>query len=94
MTISTQQYFFRELNSTIFHRFLAPHYDCARQVSEKIFNESFKSTENASIEQLQKDTKKYFLKSKVYVVSLIIIVVFKTGFVIYLAHLVCIKSEK
>jgi hypothetical protein len=47
---------FEELNSTIFHRFLAAHYDFilgffpARQVSEKILNESSKRTENASIE--------------------------------------------
>jgi hypothetical protein len=41
----------------------------------------------------QKDTTKYFLKSKVYVVSLIISVVSKTGFGIFLAHLVCFKSE-
>jgi hypothetical protein len=53
---TTQHYFFRELNSTIFHRFLVAYYDCvisffpARQVSEKIFNESSKSTENVLTE--------------------------------------------
>jgi hypothetical protein len=67
--------FFRELNSTIFHRFLAAFYDSvlsffpARQVSEIFVIESSKSTENALIESLQKDTTKYFLKSKVYVVK-------------------------
>jgi hypothetical protein len=45
--------FFRELNSTLFHRFLTAHYDSvlsffpARQVSEIIPNESSKSTKNA-----------------------------------------------
>jgi hypothetical protein len=101
LNITTQHYFFRELNSTIFHRFLAVNYNSAlsffpaRQVSEKIFDESSKSTKNAPIDWLQKDTKKYFLKSKVYiVVSLLISVVSKTGFEIFLAHLVCLKSEK
>jgi hypothetical protein len=52
--------------------------------------------ENALIEWLwlQKDKTKYFLQSKVYVVYLIISVVSKTGFAIFLAHLVCLKSEK
>jgi hypothetical protein len=55
---TTQHYFFHELNSTLIHRFLAASAsdNCelsffpARQVSEKIFNESSKSTENALIE--------------------------------------------
>jgi hypothetical protein len=66
----------------------------ARQVSEIILNESSKYTENALIERLQKDPTKYFPKSKYYVVSLVIILVFKTGFGIFLAHLICLKSEK
>jgi hypothetical protein len=44
--------------------------------------------------RLQKDKTKYFPKSKVYVVYLVISVVSKTGFGIFLAHLVCLKSEK
>jgi hypothetical protein len=64
------------------------------QVSEIVPNESSKSTENALIKWFQKNTTKYFLRSKVYVVSLIISVVFETGFGIFLAHLVCHKSEK
>jgi hypothetical protein len=66
----------------------------ALQVSEIILNESSTSTENALIEGLQKETTKYILKSKVYVVYLVISVVLKIGFVIFLAHLVCLKSEK
>jgi hypothetical protein len=38
--------------------------------------------------------KKYLPKSKVYLVSLIISAVSKTGFGIFLAQLVCLKSEK
>jgi hypothetical protein len=41
-----------------------------------------------------KDTTKYFLKFKEYVVPLVISVVSKTGFGIFLAHLVCLKSKK
>jgi hypothetical protein len=102
----TGHFLFANLNQLFFHRFSAANYDSvlsfflARQVSEMdgspqwILNESSKSTENALIEWLQKDTTNYFPKSKVYVVSLIISVVSKTGFGIILAHLVCIKSEK
>jgi hypothetical protein len=43
-----------------------------------MLNESSKSTENALIEWLQKDETKYFLKSKVYGVYLVISVVSKT----------------
>jgi hypothetical protein len=63
---TTQHYFFRELNSTLFHRFLTGYYDSAlsffpaRQVSETILNESSKNTKNAL--KLQKDTTHYFLK--------------------------------
>jgi hypothetical protein len=42
----------------------------------------------------KKNTTKYYLKSKVYVVYLAISVVSKTGFGIFLAHLVGLKSEK
>jgi hypothetical protein len=100
---TTQHYFFRELNSTFFIDFqfliTAPylvfsHGTAARQDSEIILNESSKSTENSLIEWLQKDTATYFLKSKVYVVSLILSLVSKTSFGIFLAHLVRLKSEK
>jgi hypothetical protein len=49
---TTQHYFQREQNSTIFHRFLTANFDSvlsffpARQVSEKIFNESSKTEKN------------------------------------------------
>jgi hypothetical protein len=88
-----------KLNSTFFHTFSAAHCDSvlsflpATQVSEIVLNESSKSSENALIEWLEKDTTKYFLKSKVYVVSLVMSVVSKTAFGIFLAHLVCLKSE-
>jgi hypothetical protein len=45
------------------------------------------------LERIQKDTKKFYQKSKVYVVSLIFSVVSKTGFGILLADQVCLKSE-
>jgi hypothetical protein len=65
--------FFPRTNFIFFHRLVAANYDSvlsffsACKVSETIFNESSKSTENALIEWLQKDTTKYFL----YVVSLV-----------------------
>jgi hypothetical protein len=40
-----------------------------------------------------KDTKKYSPKSKVFVVSLVISVVLKTGFGTFLAHLECLKAS-
>jgi hypothetical protein len=95
---TTQHDLFRGPNSTFFHSFSATYYDTvlsffpARQVSELILNEPSKST--ALIELLQKDTIKYFQKFKVCVVSLKINVVSKAGFGIFLAHLVCLKSEK
>jgi hypothetical protein len=95
LNYTTQHDFFSDLNSTIFHRFSAANYDFvliffpARLVSEKIFNESSKSTENVLI-----DSKKYFSKSKGYVVSKIISIASKTGFGMFLAHLVFLKSEK
>jgi hypothetical protein len=58
---------FRKLNSTFFHRLLAANYDSvlsffpASQVSERVLNKSSKSTENALIKWLQKETTKYFL---------------------------------
>jgi hypothetical protein len=94
------RYSFRKLKSTFFHKFSAVNYDSVlsffpgRPVSAIILRESSKSTGNVLIEGLQKDTTKYFLKSKVYVVSLVKSVVSKTGFGIFLAHLVCLKSEK
>jgi hypothetical protein len=51
----TQHYFFRELNSTIFHRFSAANYDSvlslflACQDCEIVLNESSKTTENALV---------------------------------------------
>jgi hypothetical protein len=66
--ITTQHYFFHELNSTFFHRFLVANYNHvlsffpARQAFEIFFNESFKSTENALNGCVQKDTTKYFPK--------------------------------
>jgi ADP-heptose:LPS heptosyltransferase len=95
-----QVFFFPEAKLNFFHRLSAANYDSvlsfflARQVLDVILNESSKSTENALIEWLQKATTKYFPKSKYYVVSLIISSVSKTGFVIFLAHLVCLKFEK
>jgi hypothetical protein len=92
--------FFRELSSTINHRFLAVNYDsvlcffAVHQVFKIFLNESSKSTENAPIKWLQKDTKKYFLNSNVYVFSLVISLVCKTGFGIFPAHLIRLKSEK
>jgi hypothetical protein len=53
---TTQHYFFRGAKLRHFYRFLAANYESllsffpVRQVSEKIFNESLKSTENAQIE--------------------------------------------
>jgi protein-arginine kinase activator protein McsA len=64
--------------STCFHGFSAANNDSAvtffpaRQVSEIVLNESSKSTENAL-----KRCNKIFSKFKVYVVSLVIIVVSK-----------------
>jgi hypothetical protein len=39
-------------------------------------------------------TKHYFPKSKVNVVSIVISVISRIGFGIFLVHLVCLKSEK
>jgi hypothetical protein len=49
--------------------------------------ESSKKNKNALIEWLRKETTKYFTKTKKYVVSLILSLVFKTVFAIFLAHL-------
>jgi hypothetical protein len=73
---TTQHYFFREL--VLSFPFSVLSFFPTRQVSEIVLNESSKSTENALIEILQKDITKYFLKSKVYEVSLVISVVSRT----------------
>jgi hypothetical protein len=65
-----------------------------RQVSEIMFYESSKNTENALIEWLGKDNTRYFTKIKVYVVYLFMSLVFKTVFEILLAPLVGLKSVK
>jgi hypothetical protein len=89
-----QLYFFRELNSTFFHRFSAANYDSvlsfipARQVFEIILNESSESTKNCASKRYNKIFPMYTW------VSLVISVVSKTGFEIFLAHLVWLKSEK
>jgi hypothetical protein len=53
-------------------------FSLARQVPEIILSESSKNTENALIEWLPKETTRYFPKTKVYVVSLDLSLVFKT----------------
>jgi hypothetical protein len=84
-------FFFRKL--TFFHGFLGAYYDSvqsffsARQVSEIILNESFKSTKNAQIETT-KIYKKHFPKSKEVSLS----VVSRTGFGIFLTHLGGLKK--
>jgi hypothetical protein len=57
----------------------------------EIINESSKNTENALIEWFRKETTRFFMETKVYGVSLILSLVFKTGFRIFLAPLVCLK---
>jgi hypothetical protein len=52
----------------------------ARQVPEIIYNESSKNTENALIEWLRKETTRYFLKTKVCVVCLVLSLVSKLFF--------------
>jgi hypothetical protein len=61
---------------------------------EIIFNESSKNTQNVLIEWLWNEITRTFTKTKVYVVSLILSLVFKTVFEIFLAPLVCLKSVK
>jgi hypothetical protein len=91
---TTQQVIFRELNS------IAADNDCvlsffqAHQVSEIILNESYKNTEHALVEWLRNETTRCFTKTKIYVVSLVLSLVFKTVFGIFLAPLVCLKSVK
>jgi hypothetical protein len=69
-------------------------YDCvlrffqARQDFEIILNESSNNIENVHIEWLWKETIKFFTKTKVYVVSLFLSLVFKTVFRIFLAPVV------
>jgi hypothetical protein len=98
---TTQHYFFRELNSTIFHRFLAVNYEFVLIVFSQHVRFLRKSSMNLrkALKMLyMSDSKKIqnniSLKSKVYVVSLVIKEVCKTGFGIFLAHLVRLKSEK
>jgi hypothetical protein len=52
-------------------------------------NRSSKNTVNALLEWLHKETT----ESKVYVVSLIMSLVFKCGFEIFLAPLVCLNFQ-
>jgi hypothetical protein len=47
------------------------------QVLEAILNESSKNTENFIIDWLRKETTRYFAKTKVYVVPLLLRLVFK-----------------
>jgi hypothetical protein len=63
----------------------------ALRVSEIILNESSKNTENAFIEWVWKENTKYFPKIKVCVVSLVLSLVFKSVFGIFLTPLVCLK---
>jgi NADH:ubiquinone oxidoreductase subunit 5 (subunit L)/multisubunit Na+/H+ antiporter MnhA subunit len=62
----------------------------ARQVSEIFLNKSSKKTENALMAS-ERDNK-VFPKTKVYVISLVLSLVFKTVFGIFLSPLVCLKS--
>jgi hypothetical protein len=64
----------------------------ARQVPEIILSESSKDSENALIEWLQKETTRYFPKTKEYVVSFVLSLACKTVFGIFLGPLVCLKS--
>jgi hypothetical protein len=80
---------FGALSPNLFLKFLP-----ARQAPEIILNESSKNTENALIEMLRKETTRYFTKTKVYVASLVLSLVFKIVFAIFLASLVCLKSVK
>jgi hypothetical protein len=60
----------------------------------RFLSESSKNTENAPIEWLRKETTRYFSKIKVYVVSLVLSLVYKTVFGIFLAPLFGLKSVK
>jgi hypothetical protein len=80
---------FDVLSPNLFLKFLQ-----SRQVPEIILNESSKNTENALIELLRKETTRYFTKTKVYVVSLVLSLVFKIVFAIFLASLICLISVK
>jgi hypothetical protein len=52
--------------------------------TEIVLNESFKKTESALIEYLCKVTSRYFTKIKINVVSLVLSLVFKTVFGVFL----------
>jgi hypothetical protein len=92
--------FYFSFESNQIYRFWAADFESvfrffpARQVSEIILNESSKNTENALIEWLRKEITMFLTKTKVYLVSLILSLVFKTGFGIFLAPLSCLKSVK
>jgi hypothetical protein len=75
---------FRELNPIDYHCIFE--FFPARQVFEIILNESSMSL-NVLIEWLRKDKTKFFTKTRVYVVSLMLSLVFKTVFGIFLAAL-------
>jgi hypothetical protein len=66
----------------------------ARLVPQIILKESSKNTQHALIEWLRKETTRYFTKTKVNVVSLVLSLVFKTVFGIFLTSLICLKSVK
>jgi hypothetical protein len=61
-------------------------------VPEIFLNTSSKNTENALVEWFQKRKTRYFSKTKVHVVSLVVHVIFKTIFGVLFAPLVCLKS--
>jgi hypothetical protein len=63
----------------------------ARQVPKKIFNEFSRNTENAL--SWERDHKVIY-EIKVYVVSLVLSIVFKIVFGMFLSPLVCLKSGK
>jgi hypothetical protein len=62
----------------------------ARQFREIILKKSSKNTQNALIEWLWQESTRYFTKIEVCVVSLVLSLVFKTVFKIFLAPLVCL----
>jgi hypothetical protein len=63
------------------------------QVPEIILNESSKNNENTLIECLRKETTRYFPKTKVYVVCLVVSLVFKSDCEILVLR-VCLNSVK
>jgi hypothetical protein len=77
------------------HHFMMDLYDCIFFFSlfelSNILNASSKNTENALIVCLQKETTRYFLKTRAYVVYLVLSLVFKTVFGFFLAILNSLK---